>query len=328
MKICVFGAGAVGGHVAGRLAQGGAEVSVVARGPHLAAVQAHGLEIRAPDAQFRAAVTATDNPAELGPQDAVIVTLKAPSLPGAAASLRPLLGPDTAVVFALNGIPWWYFYKEGSAHDGRRLDRLDPGGAVWDAIGPQRVIGGVINSSCTVVEPGVIQVASSNNRITLGKPDGTVSPRAEAIAAALRAGGMGSEAVADIRTRIWGKLVQNIGSGPMGVLTGLPGRVILTEAPCRDALRRVVAETAAVAAAMGCPVTTDPEAQIANSVKLAHTPSIVQDLHLGRPMEIDAMYTQLLDFARLTGVATPTLDLLLTLAQLRAKMAGLYSSAQ
>ena len=325
MKVCVFGAGAVGGHAAGRLAQGGADVSVVARGPHLAAMQAHGLEIRAPDTNFRVRVTATDDAAQLGAQDAVIVALKAPALPGAVASIRSLLGPDTAVVFALNGIPWWYFYQEGSAYDGRRLDRLDPGGVIWDTIGPDRAIGGVIHSACTVVEPGVIQVANATNRITIGEPNGTVSPRAEAIAAALRAGGMGSEAVADIRTRIWAKLVLNISTGPMGVLTGLPGRKLFAEEPCRTALRQIVGEIASLAAAMGCPINTDPEAQIASSLKLMHTSSIVQDLQLGRPMEVEAIFAQPLELARLVGVATPTLDLLVTLAKLRAQSAGLYS---
>ncbi len=325
MRICVFGAGAVGGHVAGRLAQGGADVSVVARGPHLAAIQANGLEIRAPDATFRARVTASQDAAELGPQDAVIVTLKAPGLPSAVASIEPLLGPETAVVFAMNGIPWWYFYQEGGPHDGRRLDRLDPGGTVWDTLGPQRAIGGVIHSACTVVAPGVIQVANATNRITLGEPDGTMSPRAAAIAAALRAGGMSSEPVADIRTRIWAKLMLNISSGPMGVLTGLPGRLLFAETPCRDALRRIVAEVVAVAAAMGCAVQADTEAQIANSLKLMHTSSIVQDLQLGRPMEIDAIFVQPLELARLVGVPTPTLDLLVTLAQLRSRAAGLYA---
>lgn len=325
MKICVFGAGAVGGHAAGRLARGGADVSVVARGPHLAAMQARGLEVRAPDGTFHAAVTASDDPAALGLQDAVLVTLKAPSLPAVAASIRPLLGPHTTVVFALNGIPWWYFYQEGGPHDGRRLERLDPGGAIWDAVGPERVLGGVIHSACTVVEPGVIQVANANGRITLGEPDGTLSKRAEAIAAALRAGGMGSESVTDIRTRIWAKLVLNLGSGPMGVLTDAPARVLFAEAACCDALRRLVAEVAAVALAMGCPIQADAEAQIANSRTLVHTSSIVQDLQLGRPMEVDGIFAQPVELARLMGVPTPTLDLLVTLAQLRARSAGLYA---
>ncbi|WP_158744397.1 ketopantoate reductase family protein [Acidisphaera sp. L21] len=324
MKICVFGAGAVGGHAAARLARGGADVSVVARGAHLAAMKERGLEVRAPDVTFRADVTASEHPAELGPQDAVIVTLKAPSLPSMARVIGPLLGPDTAVVFAMNGIPWWYFHKEGSVNEGRRLERLDPGGVVWDAIGPQRAIGGVVNSACTVIEPGIISVANANSRINIGEPDGTVSPRAKAIAAAMEAGGLHSEPVPDIRTKIWAKLLLNIGTGPMGVLTESPGRTLFTEEACRDALRNIAGEMVALATAMGCPIKADPEAQIANSLKLSHTASIVQDLKLGRPMEVDAMFGVPLELARLVGVATPTLDLLVALAKLRAKAAGLY----
>ena len=297
---------------------------MVARGPHLAAIQERGLEIRTADETFRVTVNASDDPARLGPQDAVIVTLKAPSLPSMAASIGPLLGPETPVVFAMNGIPWWYFYREGSVHDGRRLDRLDPGGAVWDAVGPARVIGGVVNSACTVVEPGVVEVNNRTNRINIGEPDGAISPRAKAIAAALQAGGMNSDVVPDIRSRIWAKLMINIGSGPMGVLTQSPGSEVFQDEACCDALRRIGAEMTALAHAMGCDVTADPAAQIANSRKLQHTSSIVQDLQLGRPMEIDAIFATPLELARLAGVATPTLDLLVGLAKLRARAAGLY----
>ena len=324
MKICVFGAGAVGGHVAARLARGGADVSVVARGPNLAAMQARGLQVRTPKESFDARVTASDDPAQLGPQDAVFVTLKAPALPALAASIGPLLGPDTAVVFAMNGIPWWYFYKEGGPHDGRRMDRIDPGGAVWQAVGPQRALGGVIYSACTVVEPGIIQVDNADSRLPIGEPDNTVSPRAQAIAAALRAGGMGSEAVPDIRTRVWAKLMLNLGANPMAVLAQSPSSVVFTEEACCDALRRISAELMAVAAAMGCPAQADPEAQIRNGLKSSHTASIVQDLQLGRPMEVEAIFAAPLELARLAGVPTPTLDLLVALAKLRARAAGLY----
>ena len=324
MRICVFGAGAVGGHVAARLARGGADVSVVARGAHLAAMQARGLQVRTPKETFDAPVTASDDPAQLGPQDAVFVTLKAPALPAMAATIGPLLGPDTAVVFAMNGIPWWYFHKEGGPHDGRRMDRIDPGGAVWQAVGPERAIGGVIYSACTVVEPGVIQVANAESRLPIGEPDGTVSSRAEALATALRAGGMGSEAVPDIRNRVWAKLMLNLGANPMAVLAQSPSSVLFTEEACCDALRLVCAELTAIAAAMGCPVQADPEAQIRGSRNSTHTASIVQDLQLGRPMEVEAIFAAPLELARLVGVATPTLDLLVTLAKLRAKAAGLY----
>ncbi len=324
MKVCVFGAGAVGGHAAARLARGGADVSVVARGANLAAMQARGLEVRAPDGTFHATVTASDDPARLGPQDVVLVTVKAPALPAMARSIGPLLGPHTAVAFAMNGIPWWYFHREGGPWDGQKLPRIDPGGVVWDAVGPQRAIGGVVNSACTVIEPGVVAVANADSRITLGEPDGSLSPRVEALAAALRAGGMGSEAVGDIRNRIWAKLTVNITSGPIGVLTGLPNSVVFTEPACCDAARRIGTEMTALAAAMGCPVRADPEKQIANGRTLNHTASIVQDLHLGRPMEVDAIYTVPLEMARQAGVATPTLDLLVALTRLRARQAGLY----
>ena len=175
----------------------------------------------------------------------------------------------------MNGIPWWYFYKEGGPHDGHRLDRIDPGGAVWQAVGPQRAIGGVIYSACTVIEPGVIQVANANNRLPIGEPDGAVTPRAQAIAAALQAGGMSSAALADIRSELWAKLLLNLGTNPMAVLAQAPGSALYVEEACADGLRLVVAEAAAIATAMGCTVKPDPEAQIASSLKLDHTPSIV-----------------------------------------------------
>ena len=324
MRVCVFGAGAVGGHIAARLAKGGAEVSVIARGPNLVAMQERGLTVHAPEESFHASVTASDDPARLGPQDAVFVTLKAPALPALAASVGPLLGPDTAVVFAMNGIPWWYFYKQGGPHDGRRFDRIDPGGAVWQAVGPERTIGGIVNSACTVTEPGVITVDNKGSRITVGEPDGTVSPRAEALAAALRAGGMGSEAVPDIRNRVWTKLMLNLGSGPIGVLTQSPMSAVYTEEACCQLVYRIAEELTAVAAAFGCKLTANPAAQIANGLKSTHTASIVQDLQLGRPMEVEAIYAAPLELARLAGVPTPTLDLLVAMTKLRARSAGLY----
>ncbi len=324
MKICVFGAGAVGGHIAARLAKGGAAVSVVARGPNLAAIKTRGLTIQAPEETFQASVAASDDPADLGPQDAIFVTLKAPALPALAASVGPLLGPKTAVVFAMNGIPWWYFYKEGGPHDGHQLPRLDPDGAVWRQVGPERAIGGVVNSACTVIEPGVISVANKGSRITIGEPDGRISDRAQAIAAALRAGGMGSDAVSDIRDQLWTKLMLNVGAGPMGVLTEAPSATLYADEACCDAVRRMAVELKAVAAAMGCKPKVDPEAQIASGRKSTHKSSIIQDLQLGRPMEAEALFAAPLDLARLAGVETPTMDLLLGLAKLRARSAGLY----
>ncbi len=325
MRVCVFGAGAIGGHLAGRLARGGAEVSVVARGAHLAAIQADGLVVQAFDGTFTSRMTATADPAALGVQDAVIVTVKAPALPSVAAAIAPLLGPQTPVVFVMNGIPWWYFDRLGGAFDGTRIEGLDPGEAVRRAIGPARSIGGVVYSACTVVAPGVVAVDNPNNRLVLGEIDGLVSARAEAIAAPLRAGGFTVDITPDIRTAVWAKLMMNMSGGPISVLTqSSPGRN-LVEPAVELAVRRVYAEGLAIARALGCDPVVDVEAALAGAKRLAHKPSILQDLELGRPMEVPTIFDAPLQLARLVGVETPTLDLLVAMARLRARAAGLYT---
>lgn len=324
MKICVYGAGAIGGHLAARLARGGAEVSVVARGANLAAIQANGLRIEPPDGAFSATVKASSDPAELGVQDAVVVTTKTPALPSVAAGIAPLLGPDTPVLFVANGIPWWYFDRHGGALDGTRLDMLDPDDALRRAIGPERCLGGVIYSACTVIRPGVIKVAHNRNRLVLGELDGSISARAEAIAAPLRAGGFTVEISADIRTDVWSKLLLNLATGPVGVLTQSAPKLSLTEPAVESAMRGLYAEGQAVARALGRPASIDVEATVANLYKSSHHSSILQDLELGRPMEIATLYDATLHLARLAGVATPTLDMLVALVRVRAKAAGLY----
>ena len=324
MKVCVFGAGAVGTHVAGRLAKGGASVSVIARGPQLAALQARGVRGHAADGEMEARVAASADAQGLGRQDAVIVTVKAPALPSVAAGIGPLLGPGTAVAFAMNGIPWWYFQGMGGAEEGRRLPMLDPGDAMRDAVPPAQVVGGVVYSSCTLTEPGVVHVENQRSRIVLGAPDGRPSERIEALAAILRAGGLVIDVTDRIRDKVWAKLLLNLGSGPLAVLTGCPPAGIFAEDACRIATRRILAEAAAIAAAMGCPVEPNAEGQIARGAQSHHKPSILQDLEQGRPMEIDAIYGVPLDFARRHGVPTPTLDLLVAMVRARARQAGLY----
>lgn len=325
MKICVFGAGAIGGHLAARLARGGAVVSVVARGPHLEAIRQHGLRVRTTKGEVRAQVAASDDAATLGLHDAVLVTVKAPALPTAAASIAPLLGPTTPVVFVLNGIPWWYFYAHGGALDGKRLTKLDPGGAIWEAVGPQRVIGGVVNSPSSVIAPGVVNVERESNSLTLGEPDNSISQRAQAIAAVLRAGGLATDVTADVRTAIWNKLISNLMTGPMAVLTQTNYQQFLAEPACFEAARGVVGEATAIARALGCRPDADLDRRLAQIAKLPHRASILQDLELGRPMEVEAIFGTALDLARLANVATPTLDLLVALAKVRARSAGLYS---
>lgn len=321
MRICVFGAGAVGGYLAGFLAKGGADVSVVARGAHLAAIRERGLTVEVPPATLNVRIAASDQPADLGTQDAVIVAVKAPALPSVAAKIAPLLGPDTAVAFVMNGIPWWYFYP----HDERRLPRLDPDDALWRVVGPQRAIGGVFWPAGSVPAPGVIRLLSGAGRGTMfGEPDGRTTPRIEALAAAFRAADLPVTIVPDIRAHIWQKLSFNLSAGPMCVLTQSPVRATHEEAALIECSRRMVAEVQAIATAMGYPLDIDMQRVVAANTQLAHRPSILQDLEAGRPMEIDALYSVPLDMARMAGVPTPALDLIVALIRLKARALGLY----
>jgi 2-dehydropantoate 2-reductase len=324
MKICVFGAGAIGGHLVARLAAGGAEVSVVARGAHLAAMQANGIRVRTPDRTLHHKVAASSDPAALGRQDAVLACVKAPALASVAAGIAPLLGPDTVVAFVLNGIPWWYFQSHGGALDDRRMPRLDPQDALRHAVGPRQVVGGVVYSSCTVIEPGVIEVENARSRLVLGAPDGAVTGGMEAIAAPLRAGGFQVDLTPRIRDAIWSKLLMNLCSGPFSVLGQAAPKDIHADPVLVHAVRAVIAEGQAVASALGCSPALDVERQIAAGRKMTHRPSILQDLDLGRPMEIDGIYDATLELARSSGVATPMLDMLVALMKVRAREAGLY----
>ncbi|MGX9965695.1 ketopantoate reductase family protein [Roseomonas sp. F4] len=323
MKICVYGAGAIGGHLAGRLARGGAEVSIVARGAHLAAIQANGLTVQAHDGTHHSRPKASTDPRELGPQDAVIVTVKAPALPDVASGIAPLLGPDTAVAFVMNGIPWWYFMGQEGPHRDMRLPAVDPGGALESAIGLKRTIGGVVYSASEVIAPGVVHSEHGNIRVILGEPDGRISDRAKAISAALEAGGMPSPVTPDIRFEVWAKLLGNLANGPLCVLSRRGVRDTFADPLLREAGRRSAMEAQAIAAALGV-VLPDQHIERVSKSNMMHKPSILQDLELGRPMEIDGLFAMPLHLARLTGTPTPQLDLLVALAKQTARAAGLY----
>jgi len=328
MKFCVFGAGAIGGVLAAGLARGGADVSIVARGAHLAAVQRNGLTVRTGDATYRATLQASADPAELGVQDVVLVTVKTPALASVATSIGPLLGPQTAVLFVMNGIPWWYFDRHGGALDGHRIEALDPGAAVRNAIGIDRTLGGVIYTASTVVEPGVVINENPETRLVLGEPDNSVSDRAEAIAAALRAGGLGGEVTSDMRSTVWGKLVGNLSTAPLSLLTRQGMRDTLSAAATRAAAVRLAQEAINIAADLGCNVKTPAEATVERLSKMVHKPSILQDMELGRPMETASLLTVPLELARLAGTATPTMDLIVALAvQAAASAASTRSGA-
>jgi 2-dehydropantoate 2-reductase len=324
MKICIYGAGAIGGHLAARLHRAGANVSVVARGAHLAAIQANGLTVHAIDGEHHARVQASDNPATLGQQDAVFVTVKAPALPVVAASIGPLLGQDTPVAFVMNGIPWWYFDHLAGPFEGRSLPRIDPDDVLRRALGPGRTIGGVVYSASAVTAPGVVEVEQPKSRVILGEPDGTLSDRVLTLSGLITKGGISGEATPAIRTEIWNKLISNLAGGALAVLTGSAPKGIYVEPAAEHAALRIMHEATAIAQAHGADPTTNHAQRIGNQRAMDHKPSILQDLELGRPMEIDGMFDAPLALGHLAGVEVPTLELLVALCKLRARSAGLY----
>jgi 2-dehydropantoate 2-reductase len=311
MRVAVFGAGAIGGHLVLRLALGGAAVSVVARGAQLDAIRARGIELRGPEGTLSARVAAAARPDELGPQDAVLVTVKSPSLPEVAAGIAPLLGPTTPVIFVMNGIPWWYFDGAGRALAGQRMESLHPGDALRRAVGLDRTIGGVVYSACEVIEPGVIRSTHSRLKLLLGTPDGRADPAAARVAALLSAGGFPARMVPDIRVEVWRKLLGNLSSGPLCLLTRRDLRTTLADPALHAAALRQREEALACGVAL-----QDAENSVEVVRNLPHKPSVLQDVERGRPTEFATLFRAPLALARLVGVPTPTLDLTIAMAAL------------
>lgn len=326
MRICVFGLGAVGGHFAARLAAAGHEVSAVARGPVLAALKRDGVTLKSGGETVRARLAgASDRPADLGPQDVVLSTLKANALPALAEGAAPLLGPQTLVVFAQNGVPWWY--GQGLAPGRPRppdLARLDPGGALARAVGPERVVGGVIHSSNEMVAPGVVANDSpGRNSLFLGRPDDGADPGLDALRAALTEAGVASPPVADIRQAIWRKLVVNMTCSILCLITGRKATVVRDDARIGRLFLRLAAEAMAVAKAHGIDLSDfEPEAFRRNPPD--HLPSIRQDYDRSRPLELDALVAVPNAFARAAGLDTPSLDAIAALALRMGADKGLY----
>ena len=330
MKLCVFGAGAVGGYLAARLAHAGRDVSLIARGAHLDAIRRRGLKLITPDETLVTAPRAAADPAELGPQDLVIVSTKAPALPEVARTIGPLLRPDTPVAFAMNGVFWWYGHGFAPPHGGGAppdLRRLDPDGLLHERIGPERALGLVVHSPNEVIEPGVVRNDRRSNRFVLGDPTEPASARVRAVHAALSGAGFEVEIADDIRRAMWRKLIGNIGTGPVCALTGARSSDLTEDEGTRRLCRALMAEALAVAASHGFPDPGfDAEGHVAPGNRPVRKPSMLQDLERGRPMEIDAMVGAVADFAAAAGVPTPTLDAVLALLRLRARVAGTYGA--
>src|ERR1700754_4084483 len=324
MRICIFGAGAVGSHLAVRLALAGHDVSCVMRGPHLEAVKAKGLVLRVGDAEFRTRVKASDDPAALGPQDLVISTLKATGVSSLATGLRPLLRDDTAVVFAQNGVPWWYDIGLAPKHPPvPDLAFLDPGGRLRAAIPKQLIVGGVVFSSNEVVAPGVVaNLSPERNRLLIGECDDRQSERVARLRAALNEASIDSPEVTQIRETIWSKLLTNMSMSVLCLLTGQTARAVRDDPALAEIVPRLLDEANSIA--QSC----FPEVKRVTRTGPApdHKPSILQDYELGRAMEIDVLVRAPAAFARAAGLSTPMLDFLAALAIRQARDKGLYNN--
>ncbi|MBO6774338.1 MAG: 2-dehydropantoate 2-reductase [Marinibacterium sp.] len=324
MKICVFGAGAIGGYMGAKLAQAGADVSLVARGPHLAAMQANGLRLAEESGEITVPVRAEEDPAALGEQDYVIVTLKAHSVPPVVGRMAPLIGENTTVVSGVNGVPWWYFHKHGGDLEGTRLASVDPGNVQWNGFGPDRVLGCVVYPAAEVVQPGVVKHVEGN-RFSLGEPDGSKSDRALDLSKALSAAGLKAPVRPRLRDEIWVKLWGNLSFNPISALTHATLDVLCTEPGTRGIARAMMVEAQEIAETLGVKFPIDVDRRIDGGAAVgAHRTSMLQDLDAGRPMEIDALVGSVQELGRIVGVNTPTIDMVLALVQQRARVAGLY----
>ena len=324
MKVCVFGAGAIGGLMGVRLALAGADVSLIARGPHLAAIRQNGLTLHTEGQTLVARPLATDDPRELVPQDFVIIAVKASGLGPVADSIQPLVGPSTAIVAAINGVPWWYFYKHGGEHDGIRLKSLDPDGSLWQKLPPERVIACVVYPAAEITEPGVIQHTYSN-RFDLGEPDGSKSDRITAFAQTMIKAGFRCPIRPRIRESLWVKLWGNLAFNPIAALTTATLDVVTTDPATRALARTMMIEAEAIANKLGITFPLDVDARIAGAADVGvHKVSMLVDLERGRPMEIDALLGAVVELAHLTRVTAPTCEMVLGLIQQRARLAGCY----
>jgi 2-dehydropantoate 2-reductase len=329
MRICIFGAGAVGSHFAARLAAAGHEVAVVARGAQLEAIRAHGVTLLSGEERVQARVLASEDPASLGPQDFVLVTLKATGLGALAGGLAPLVGREGAAVFCQNGIPWWY--GQGLAPSRPRppdLSRLDPEGRLARALAPGRLIGGVVYSANEVIEPGVVQNHTpGRNMLTIGEPDDRPSARVAALRAALSAAQLHSAETGDIRQVIWNKLVNNLVSSTLCVIVEETVAAMMADPALAALAARIREEGRAIAAAHGVAIEGAPGRPGASPPGgRRHKPSMLQDYERRRPMEIEAQVATPLAFARAARVPVPTFELAAALTVHKAAASGLYRS--
>ena len=330
MRVCVFGAGAIGGFIGGRIAASGVPTSAVARGATLAALNAHGWRIEAGGGPVSAPVTATSDPSELGEQDVVILALKAQTLPAAAPSISPLLGPETMVLTAMNGIPWWFFEGFGGPCEGLKLQSVDPGAGagtgIAAAIPIRHILGGVVHMSCSVPEPGLVRHHSGTGLI-IGEPNHEASARVREVTETLRAAGLDVTISTQIHTDIWYKLWGNLTINPVSALTGATADLILDDDLVRAFCHAAMREAQRIGDRIGCPIEQTPEERNKVTRELgAFKSSMLQDAEAGRPLELDALVGAVREIGAAVGEPTPAVDTLLGLTRLSAKVRQSRSS--
>lgn len=325
MRIAIFGAGAIGGLLGVKLAQGGADVTFIARGPHLKAMQANGVVLHSGGETIRVHPRCVGSAAEAGRQDYVVVTLKAHSLPGAAADIAQMMDDRSALVTAVNGIPYWYFHGVGGPFDGRRVESVDPGGRLSAALPPSRVIGCVVYPAAEVHEPGVI-THTYGDRFSLGEPDGSRSERIEALSRVLIGAGLKAPIRPKIRDEIWVKLWGNLCFNPLSALTGATLDIITGRPDLRAICRAMMGEAQAVGEALGIRFAISLEKRIDGAAEVGvHKTSMLQDLEHGRPMEIDALLGAVVELGALVGHGMPNCETVLALVRERGRQSGCYA---
>jgi 2-dehydropantoate 2-reductase len=330
MKVCIYGAGAIGGWIGVHLAQTGQDVSVVARGATLEALQKNGLQCvqtQSPEARLKAKVKVSALPADLGTQDLVVVAVKAPAMADVAQGIAPLLGPNTMVLTAMNGVPWWFFQGFGDKLQGATLNTIDPDGRIAKAIPAHHVVGCVVHSSCSLDGPGVVRHHFGQGLI-LGEPaeqNGKVSTRVQQLVADLQAAGFNASASAQIQKDVWYKLWGNMTVNPISAFTGATTDLILKDDLVRDFVSKIMLEAKAIGEKIGIPIAQTPEDRHAVTMKLgAFKTSMLQDVEAGKTVELDALVSVVRELGQITQVSTPYTDALLGLSRLHASVHGLY----
>ncbi|MES2192526.1 MAG: 2-dehydropantoate 2-reductase [Pseudomonadota bacterium] len=324
MKVCIYGAGAIGGWIGHKLAGAGCDVSVVARGATLAALQQHGLRLNEGGSITARPVKSSAEPADLGMQDLVVLAVKAPSLPEVARHIAPLIGPDTIVLTAMNGVPWWFLQGFGGALANQRLKTVDADGILDKAIPAASIVGCVVHASGMVDTPGLIH-HHKGNKLIIGEPSGEKSARVLALGTLLEKAGFEAPVSEQIQKDIWYKLWGNMTMNPISAFTGATSDLIMGDELVVGFTSNVMLEAREIGARLGIPIDQTPEERHVITRKLgAFKTSMLQDVEAGKPIELDALVSAVRELGQLTGVATPFTDALLGLARLNARVRGLY----